>query len=314
MTVAAGKRRRTAAASVELRRAYDRVLVGAAVRSRDVEVGGRRVHLLEGGSGPPLVLLPGAGGTAGLFMPLLNELRGFRVLAPDRPGQGLSDPIDLPRTRYRDAAVRWLDMLLDELGLEKTSVLGHSGGAMWALWYALDRPARVDRLVLIGPPAIPGTRTQLPLRMTGTPGLGELLSRLVSPSPKSVLQFAHHAARERETLARYPELIDLFVATLDDPINDRVARAELRVFISPVALLSPSGFRRRTRMRSDELQRVTVPTLVIWGDREPLGAVPVAEALTELIPRARLVTLPGGHAPWLGQPERVAASVTEFVR
>lgn len=314
MRIAAGSRGRTAATSTAIRRAYDRVLVGAAVRSRDVEVGGRRVHLLEGGSGPPLVLLPGGGGTAGFFVPLLNQLRGIRAVAPDRPGQGLSDPIDLPRNRYRDSAVRWLDGLLDELGLDTTTVLGHSGGAMWALWYALDRPARVDRLVLIGPPAIPGTHVPLPLRLASTPCLGEALSRLVSPSPRSVLQFAHHAARERETLARYPALIDLFVATLNDPINDKVARAEERVFISPVALLSPSGFRRRTRMQPDELRRVAVPTLVIWGDREPLGAVPVAEALAGLIPRARLVTLPGGHGPWLGQPARVAASVTEFMR
>lgn len=314
MRSTAGKGRRTAAGSVEVRQAYDRVLVGAAVRSCEVEVGGRRVHLLEGGSGAPLVLLPGSGGTAGFFVPLLNQLREVRTLAPDRPGQGLSDPIDLPRDRYREAAVRWLDRLLDKLGLDKTALLGHSGGAMWALWYALDRPARVDRLVLIGPPAMPGTHVPLPLRLAGTPGLGELLSRLVPPSPKSVLQFAHHAARERETLARYPELIDLFVATLNDPINNRIARAEERVFISPIALLSRSGFRRRARMRSDELSRVTVPTLVIWGDREPLGAVPVAEAFTGLIPQARLLTLPGGHGPWLGQPARVAGSVTEFLR
>jgi pimeloyl-ACP methyl ester carboxylesterase len=300
--------------SDDIRRAYDKVLAGTAVRSSTVEIGARRVHLLQGGSGAPIVLLPGAGGTAGLFAPLLNELRGVRIIAPDRPGQGLSDPIDLPRKSYRDSAVGWLDRLLDELGLDTTTLLGHSGGAMWALWYALDRPARVDRLVLIGPPAVPGTRAELPHRLAGTPGLGELLSRLVAPSPASVLRFAHHAARERETLARYPELIDLFVATFGDPVNDRVGRDEQRVFVSPLALLSRSGLRRRARVQPDELRRVSVPTLVIWGDREPLGAVPVAEALTSAIPQARLVTLPGGHAPWLGQPARVAAAVTDFMR
>ena len=67
-------------------------------------------------------------------------------------------------------------------------------------------------------------------------------------------------------------------------------------------------------MQPAELRRVTVSTLVLWGDREPLGAVPVAEALTAAIPQARLVTPPGGHAPWLGQPAQVAASITEFMR
>jgi pimeloyl-ACP methyl ester carboxylesterase len=197
----------------EVRQAYERVLAGTSVRGRVVAVGGNRVHLLEIGTGPPLVLLHGGGGSGGFFLPLLNKLRGVRALASDRPGQGLSDPIDLPRDRYRQLAVAWVDGLLDTLQLDTAALLGHSGGAMWALWYALAHPDRVNRLVLIGPPAVPKTRCPLPIRLATTPGLGELLSRLVPPSPKSVLQFAHHAAREKESLARYPDLVDLFVAT-----------------------------------------------------------------------------------------------------
>lgn len=57
-----------------------------------------------------------------------------------------------------------------------------------------------------------------------------------------------------------------------------------------------------------------MPTLVVWGEREPLGTVSVAKALTELIPDARLEVLPTGHAPWLGQPVRTAATVVDFCR
>jgi len=297
----------------EVRQAYERVLAGTSVRGRFVEVAGNRVHLLEIGTGPPLVLLHGASGSGGFFLPLLNELRGVRALAPDRPGQGLSDPIDLPRDRYRQLAVAWVDGLLDTLQLDAAALLGHSGGAMWALWYALAHPDRVNRLVLIGPPAVPKTRTALVLRLAATPGVGELLSRLVPPSPKSVLQFAHHAAREKESLARYPDLVDLFVATFGDPIADRAARAEERVFISPFALATASGFRRGSRIRPDELRRVAMPTLVMWGKREPLGDVSIAQAVAELIPRARLEVLAGGHGPWLGQPTQTAAAIADFV-
>jgi pimeloyl-ACP methyl ester carboxylesterase len=298
----------------EVRQAYERVVAGTSVRGRVVEVAGNRVHLLEIGTGPPLVLLHGGGGSGGFFLPLLSELRGVRALAPDRPGQGLSDPIDLPRDRYRRLAVAWVDGLLDTLEVDAAALLGHSGGAMWALWYALARPDRVNRLVLIGPPAVPKTRCPLPIRLAATPGLGELLSRLVPPSPKSVLQFAHHAAREKESLARYPELVDLFVATFGDPTADRVARAEERVFVSPLALVTASGFRRSARIRPDELRRVAMPTLVMWGQREPLGDVSVARAVAELIPRARLEVLAGGHGPWLGQPAQTAAAIADFVR
>jgi pimeloyl-ACP methyl ester carboxylesterase len=294
---------------------YDRVLTGASMRSRYVEaVGQRRVHLLEKGSGPPVVLLHGSGDSAGFFLPLLNELQRVRALALDRPGMGLSDPIDLPRHRYRASAVAWLDRVLDVLGLGTTALLGHSGGGMWALWYALAHPDRVERLVLIGPPGLPNTRCPMPMRFAATPGLGQLLSRLLPPSPKSVLQFAHHAARERETLGRYPDLVDLMVAIRRDPIAERVTTAELRVFVSPFALLSTSGFRRRSRVQPDELRHLGVPTLVIWGENERLGSVAVARAATDLVSHARLEVLPTGHAPWLGHPTQTAAAVVNFVR
>jgi pimeloyl-ACP methyl ester carboxylesterase len=300
--------------SAEIHRVYERLLSGASVRSRHVEVdAGRRVHLLEKGAGPPVVLLHGAGNPAGFLLPLLHELHGVHAIAPDRPGVGLSDPADLPRDRYRETAVAWLDRLLDTLELDAATLVGHSGGGVWALWYALARPDRVKRLVLLGVPTLPKTRCPLPIRLVATPGLGQLLSRLAPPSPRSMLRLAA-AVGEKDTLARHPDLVDLLVAAGRDPVTDRAAKAELRALLSPFALLSPSGFRRRDRVRPDELRRLAMPTLVLWGERDPVGSIPVARAVTELIPNARLAVLPTGHGPWLGQPTRTAATVTDFLR
>jgi pimeloyl-ACP methyl ester carboxylesterase len=295
--------------SAEIRQVYERLLAGGPVRSRHVEVdAGNRVHLLEHGAGPPVVLLHGSGNPAGFLLPLLQALHGVHAIAPDRPGVGLSDPVGLPADRYRETAVAWLDRLLDLLELDTTTLLGHSGGAMWAMWYALAHPDRVRRLVLLGPPAVPKTRCRLPLRLATTPVAGQLLSRLAPPSPQSILRFAHHMARERDTLARHPGLVDLLVAAGRDPITDNVSKAELRVFASPF------GFRRRSRVRPDELRQLSMPTLVIWGEYEPLGGVAVAQAVTDLIPHARLAVLPTGHGPWLGQPTRTAATILESMR
>jgi pimeloyl-ACP methyl ester carboxylesterase len=300
--------------SVEVRQVYERVLAGSPVRSRHVEMGaGGRVHLLEQGAGPPIVLLHGTGNSAGFLLPLLNELHGVLAMAPDLPGVGLSDPIDLPGDRYRETAVAWLGRLLDTLDLDATTLVGHSGGGVWALWYALAHPDRVRRLVLIGPPAFPKTRCPLPFRLVATPGVGALLSRLAPPSPKSVLRLAS-VMGEQATLARHPDLIDLLVAMGRDPVTDRAAKAEIRVLVSPFALLSPSGFRGRSRVRPDELRQVAMPTLMVWGERDPLGGIAVAQAITDLIPHARLEVLPTGHGPWLGQPAQTAATVVDFVR
>jgi pimeloyl-ACP methyl ester carboxylesterase len=260
------------------------------------------------------VVLHGTGNPAGFLLPLLNELDGVHALAPDRPGIGLSDPVDQPRGRFREIAVGWLDDLLDTLGLETTTLLGHSGGAVWALWYALAHPERVTRLVLIGPPALPGTRCPWPLRVAAVPGVGALLARLTRPTPKSMLKFADQVAGERTTLAAQPDMVDLLVAAGRDPVTDRAARAEFRMFLSPFALLSRSGFRRRSSVRPDELSRLAMPTLLMWGEDERLGGVTVARAAAELIPNVRLEVPPTGHAPWLGRPAQTAASVADFVR
>jgi pimeloyl-ACP methyl ester carboxylesterase len=298
---------------IAIRRWYEHVLADGSVSSRTVAVPGRgRVHLLEKGAGAPVVLLHGSGVAAGFFLPLLSELEGVRALAPDLPGSGLSDPIELPRHRYHATAVAWLDRLLDALELDRVSLLGHSAGGVWALRYALAHRERVERLVLIGPPSLPGTRCPLPYRLMATPGVGQVASR-VPPSPQSVLRFARFMG-EREALREHPELVDLFLVAGRDPLAVSALTAEVRVVVSPFALLSRSGWRRSSRVRPDELRRLAMLTLLVWGDREPLGRVPVAQAVTELIPQAQLQVLASGHAPWLGQPAQTAAAVADFVR
>lgn len=298
--------------SAEVQEAYERVLRATNVRHRFVAHGaGGRVHLLEKGSGPPVVVLHGTGDPAGFLLPLLEALDGVRVMAPDRPGIGLSDPFALPRRNYREAAVHWLDGLLDALDLETTAIVGHSGGGVWALWYALAHPDRVSHLMLMGVPTLPGTRAPLPIRLIATPALGTLLRRLVPPSPASFRRLAR-AVGEGETIGAHPELVDLVVAVARDPVADRATRAEFGALLSPV--LSRDGFRRHDRVGPEELGRLRVPTSVVWGERDPLGSVAVAQAATALIPAARLVVLPTGHGPWLGEPERTAAAVVELVR
>ena len=300
--------------SVEVRRAYERALARTSVCSRYVEMEpGNRVHLLEMGAGPPVVLLHGTVDSAGFLLPLLNELHGVRALAPDLPGRGLSDPIDFPRHRYRETAIAWLNDLFDTLALDTVAVVGHSGGGRWALWHALARPGRVKRLVLMGVPGLPKTRCPLPIRLMAMPGVGELLSRLVPPSRTAVLRFAGFMG-EKATLATHPELVELMVATGRDPIAAASARFEMRALVSPFALLSPSGFRRHSQVRHDQLSQLAMPTLMIWGEHDPLGRSPIARAASDLIPGGQLVVLPTGHAPWLGRPAETAAAILDFVR
>ena len=86
----------------------------------------------------------------------------------------------------------------------------------------------------------------------------------------------------------------------------------MRALVSPIALLSPSGFRRHSQVRSDQLSQLAMPTLMVWGEQDPLGRSPVARAASDLIPGGRLVVLRTGHAPWLGRPAETAAAILDL--
>jgi pimeloyl-ACP methyl ester carboxylesterase len=160
------------------------------------------VHVIEAGQGPPVVFLHGSGGSSLSILPLLERLEGVRGIAVDRPGFGLSDPVQVPRERFRDAAIEFVDEVLDALGLERSALAGGSMGGTWALWYALARPQRVGRLVLLtAAPLLPGTRAPAPLRVMAAPVVGELLARVVKPSPKTVVGCYRRWARRTSSSA-----------------------------------------------------------------------------------------------------------------
>jgi pimeloyl-ACP methyl ester carboxylesterase len=275
---------------------------------RHIEVrSGRRVHVIEAGGGPPVVLLHGSSTSSLSLLPVLERLEGVRAIAVDRPGFGHSEPVHVPRDRFRDAAVEFVDEILDTLELKTSALAGNSMGGTWALWYALAHPERVKRLVLLGSaPLLPGTRPPVPLRVTAAPLLGELLPLIVKPSRKQLVRLMASMGEE-DTIVRYPDLIESVVEAARDPIASTSNLAELR------AIISPFGFRPSARIDPDALRDLSVPTLLIWGDHDPVGTVETARATARLVPQARLELLPAGHVPYLGHPQRVAELLSTFV-
>ena len=286
-----------------------RMLGASPAEGRDVQLrSGRRVHVLQAGDGPAVLFLHGSGTSAISFLPLLEHLDDVRAIAVDRPGFGLSEPARSPRARFRDAAVEFIDEVVAELGLEPVALAGASMGATLALWYALARPRSVRRLALVGSaPLLPGTRPPTPLRVLATPVVGDVLGRLAKPNPKRLVQLMS-AVGEKDTVVRYPALIDAIVAEGNDPVAAEANLAELR------AVITARGFRPSMRLQPDELRALTVPTLVIWGDHDPVGTVEAGRAVATLIPEAQLGVLPAGHVPYFGNPERVAELLSAFVR
>jgi pimeloyl-ACP methyl ester carboxylesterase len=296
--------------TAEVHDIYRRMLRSAGARGRFVRrPSGRRVHVVELGRGEVVVHLHGTNTSALSHLMLAERMGSTRSYLVDRPGCGLSDPPDLgQRWRFRTDAVRFVDEVLDALEVEVTTLVGASGGGIWATWYALERPERVRSLVMLGSvPALPGVRVPLPLRAMVTPVVGDVLARGLKPGPR-MLRRMMSSMGEGDTIGQHPELFESLVAGARDPVAIDANRAELR------ALMSPRGFRAAMRIPPEELRRLTVPTLMIWGDHDPVVPLTHARAAAASIADVRLEVLPAGHAPQLGNPRKVADLLEQFTR
>ena len=289
-------------------RRYDRMVRATGGQGRFIRTQSGHVHVIEAGDGPPVVHLHGNNTSSLSHLMLLEHMTTVRSYLVDRPGSGLSDPANFPRDSFRQCAVQFVDEVLDQLQLDTAVLAGASGGGTWALWYALDRPERVHGLVMLGSiPLLPGARIPMGIRLMATPLLGQVLGRTMKPGRRMLMRLMSSMG-EAETILRYPDLLESLVDAAHDPVAMAANVAEFQ------ALLSPLGPRTAVRIRPEDLRRVAVRTLMIWGDRDPVVSVADARAAAELIPRARLEVLSAGHVPQLGHPARVAALLTDFTR
>ena len=291
----------------ELRQRYEAMVRSAGATGRLVRMPrGGAVHVIEAGDGLPVVHLHGNNTSSLSHLMLLEHSTGVRSFLVDRPGFGLSDPEAFPRKVFRHHAVRFVTEVLDELGLDAPVLVGASGGGAWALWCAIDRPERVRGLVMLGSiPLLPGARIPIGIKIVATPVVGDVLTRAVRPGPRMLRRLMSQVG-EGDTILRHPDLFESLLDAAHDPVAAAANVAEFR------ALLTPFGTRAATRIRPADLRRVAAPTLLIWGDRDPVVPVAHARAIAQLIPDARLEMLPAGHVPQLGNPERVAQLVERF--
>jgi pimeloyl-ACP methyl ester carboxylesterase len=273
------------------------------VRLADPAVG---VRVLETGAGAPLVLLHGSGMSAPTWAPLLAALRGRRVHAFDLPGFGLSGAYDYAGRSLRAHGVALVTSMLDALGLERATVVGTSFGAMLALYAALERPERVRSVVGFGIPgvAFEGMRGDAYFRAMTTPGLRALASRAPVPKTAAATRRASRGPIGRRAAERLPDAyFELVRATMAMPAWRCAMTSQLNL------ALRAGRPRPENVLGAGELRSLEVPVRLVLGDADAYGAPAVGERAVALLPDARLDVLPGGHAPFLDDPERCARTI-----
>jgi poly(3-hydroxyalkanoate) depolymerase len=267
--------------------------VGPAERMRILVIGGRaiRVSVRDGAPGwPPLLLCNGIGASLELFQPFVDALDPRRpVIRFDMPGIGGSPTPVIPYHLGRLAPL--LAGLLDRLGYQQADVLGISWGGGLAQQFALSRPDRVRRLVLVAT----GTGALM------VPGHPRVLLRMLTPrrhrDPGYAASIAGElyggSARDDPALAR-----DLLHATT------RLGPARGYYY----QLLSSLGWTSLPR-----LPRLRPPTLILAGDDDPIIPLVNARIMHRLIPRSQLHIYHGGHLELAAHTERVAPVVEAFL-
>jgi poly(3-hydroxyalkanoate) depolymerase len=266
---------------------------GSAERMRILTAGGRalRVSVREGTAGwPPLLLCNGIGASLELFQPFVDALDPRRpVIRFDMPGVGSSPAPVVP---YHLATLpSMLAGLLDQLGYEQADVLGISWGGGLAQQFALSRPDRVRRLVLVatGPGALM------------VPAHPRVLLRMLTPrrhrDPGYAASVAGElyggSARKDPALAR-----DLLHATTRlGPVRG--------YFYQLIATIGWTSLPWLPKLRP--------PTLILAGDDDPIIPLVNARIMHRLIPRSKLHVYHGGHLELAADPERLAAAVEAFL-
>lgn len=277
--------------------------VGADVEEFSVELAqtGLRVRVLSHGRGPAVVLLHGISESAAIWAPLFPKLGHFRLLAVDLPGHGLSDPMTFARGQVREHARQLTEDILDALGLDAAPVIGHSLGGMFALWHAAAEPGRICAVVAIGEPAValPGVRVRMPLSLLTVPGLGAAVLR--SPSPHRLYRRLFAQGQGPAEAAAAPEsLIEALRLSARRPENARTVASLMHAI---------DRFRRprpESVLTTAELAAITTPTIFILGSDDPYLSIERARPSIDQIHGARLYEVPGGHAPWLIDPQHSA--------
>ena len=252
-----------------------------------IDIRGRLLALDDLGTGEPLLLVHGLGGTANSWAPVMEAFRhSHRVIALDLPGAGRSahDPAATLTSMAADVLA-----VLDALGLESTHLVGHSMGTVTCQHVAATAPQRVRDLVLLGPLAEPPEAARPALAARGQTALAEGMD--------GIAELLCERGLAPATRARNP-VITGFVREL-------------------LQRQAPAAYARHCQALSEAVKadptRVQSRTLLVSGTEDTTSPPASVAALAASLPNATRIELPDcGHWTMLEQPAAVVAAMQAF--
>ena len=276
--------------------------VFALLREDDVLVDGVRIHFAVAGSGPVLVLIHGLVGSVANWRRNVKELaKDATVYAIDMANMGLSERVAGLDATMAGTADR-LAALMQALGLSRADVAGHSHGGAVAMMFAARHPQRVRSLILFAP-ANPFCQLGDFLVSFYQTRTGRMLARMVPFLPRRI-----HAVSLRRMYGDPMRVVD---GSLEGYIDG------LRIpgTIEHILRILGSWSGDMLMLREQMARLATLPTLLVWGDRDRAVGLASAEMLQEVLQQSRLVVVKGaGHIPFEEMPEECNRVVHGWLR
>lgn len=267
---------------------------------------GKEVAFRTAGAGAVVVLVHGMGGSSSTWKQVTPRLaERFTVIAPDLLGHGASAK---PHTEYSlGAHANFLRDLLDVLGHERATFVGQSLGGGVVMQFAYQFPERCERLVLVSSGGLGREVTPL-LRLLSLPGVEYLVPIVCRPG---VLAAGERVAGWFGRLGFEPSPVTTEMWRGFSSLGtDEGRRAFFRTLRAVV------DFGGQSVSAHDRLYLASeMPTLIVWGDHDPLIPVAHGTAAHAALPGSRLVVFDGvGHFPHCEAPERFVATLVDFIR
>jgi 2-hydroxymuconate-semialdehyde hydrolase len=272
------------------------MLAGLPVTERGLDVGGIETAVLEGGDGPPLVLLHGGIECGGAYWaPVLARLaERHRLVVPDVPGLGESAPVD---RLDDDTFAVWFTGVLEQLRCVRPTLVAHSLLGSAAARFASRRSQLLRGLVVYGAPGVGPYRMPLRLRYVA-------IRFAIRPSARNAERFDRFALLDLDALRRRdPDWSAAFDAYTRDRASVSHVKRTMRRLIATETKQIPDA----------ELDRIAVPTTLVWGRHDRMVPLALAQGAASRHGWPLRVVDGAAHAPHIEQPDAFVETLSPIV-
>jgi len=259
------------------------------VTERQLEIAGLQTAMLEGGSGPPVVLLHGPGESSLWWMQVLPELvESFRVIVPDLPGNGETSTEMDEDESIETQVINWLDHLISQTCSSSPVLIGHALGGAIAARFAIQHPDRFRELVLVDSLGLGKFRPSLGFAFN-------LIRFSLSPTRKNYERFLPQCMHNTDTLKQnvgehWESMIRYYLTCSQDKKRMNALQSIMKKVGIPV--IPPA-----------QLGNIKQPVSLIWGRHDRAIKLKVAEEASNRYGWPLFVIENAGDDPKMEQPE-----------